>query len=100
MARALCSAVASGLRRSSTIRRQAPDTDILRERIGFAAERLTELEVGALTGATYREKARNASPSATATASGPGRPGLEALSCASPNYGRAAIFLAFWSRGG
>src|SRR6478735_220099 len=32
------------------------DTDFLREMIGFAAQRLMELEVGALTGAPYGEK--------------------------------------------
>jgi hypothetical protein len=54
------------------ISRRRPDADLLREMIGFAAQRLMEMEVEGLTGAGYGEKnPERLAPSATATATAP-----------------------------
>jgi putative transposase len=71
---------------------KTPDADVLLEMIAFAAERLMEIEVGALTGAGHGEK------SATGLVQRNGyrdrdwetRPAR--LSCASPGCARVATF--------
>ena len=54
---------------------KSSDADLLREMIGFTAERLMALEVEGLTGAGHGSARRIVSPIATATATGPGRRG-------------------------
>jgi hypothetical protein len=66
-----------------TLVERTPDADLLREMIGFAAERLVETEVAGLTGALCGERARSAWRSAMAMATEPGRRGPAPSSCAS-----------------
>jgi transposase-like protein len=79
---------------------KSPDADLLREMIGFAAERLMELEVGAATGAGYGEK----NPLRTAQRNGyrerdwETRAGTVELRIPKLEA-RALTFRAFWSRG-
>jgi putative transposase len=76
---------------------KTPDADLLREMIGFAAERLMELEVGGLTGAVYGEKdpARRAQRNGYRDRDWETRAGRS--SCVSRSCARGAIFLAFSS---
>ena len=78
---------------------KTPDADLLREMIGFAAERLMELVVGAVTARPMARRIRPGGRSATAIVTGTGRPGQEPSSCAFPGCGRAATSPAFWNRG-
>jgi hypothetical protein len=79
---------------------KSPDTDQLREMIGFAAHRLMELEVESLTGATHGERTADRSPTATGIATAIGKPAPGRWSCASRSCARAATFRAFSSRAG
>src|SRR6267154_2801754 len=86
-----------------TLLEKGSDMTFLREMIGFAAQRLMELESEALCGAGHGERSRSGATSATATATATGRLARERSSCASPSCGVAAIFrlssnLAVWPR--
>jgi hypothetical protein len=85
----------------ATLVEKTPDADLLREMIGFAAQRLMELEVEGQAGAAYGEKnperlaQRNGYP-----ATGSGKPGPAPSSFASPSWARAPTSRVSWSRAG
>ena len=80
---------------------KALDADVLRDMIAFAAERLMELEVGALTGAGHGEKstARLVQRNGYRDRDWETRAGT-AGACAFPGYARAATSPVSSSRGG
>ena len=77
------------------------DATLLREMIGFAAQRLMELETEALCGAGHGERSEertNLRATATAIATGTRAPAQS--NCGSRSCVRAAISLVFSSRAG
>lgn len=77
---------------------KSADANLLREMIGFAAERLMELEIGSATGAGYGEKTPMRLAQRNGYRDGDWRRGLERSSFASRSCAKVAISRAFWSR--
>ena len=76
------------------------DTTLLREMIGFAAQRLMELETETLCSAGHGSAARTVPTYATATAIATGKHVPGQSSCAYRSCARAATSLVFWNRAG
>jgi putative transposase len=83
-----------------TLVEETPDADFLREIIGFVAERLIEMGVGAVTGTAHGEK----NPPRTAQRNGYREQHWETRAGTaervSRSFGEAATSQVSWSRGG
>ena len=76
------------------------DAELLREMIGFAAERLMAMEVAGLTGAAPGERSESRINQRMATASATDRPAPARSSCASRSCAGAAASRLSWSPAG
>lgn len=70
---------------------KSADADLLRDMIGFAAEKLMALEVGTKTARAMARRMVSDWPSATAIATGTGGHGRALSNCAFPSFALAAI---------
>src|SRR3954467_15600752 len=78
---------------------KSADTDLVREMLSFAAERLMEAEVEARTARRTVPATLHGRCSATAIASGFGTRAPAGLSLRSPSCAKAVTFPLSWSRG-
>src|SRR5437868_5119763 len=83
-----------------TLLEKSSDADLLREMVGFAAQRLMELEVESLTGAAHRERSPERINHRNGYRDRMWETRAGRSSCVSRSCARAAISRPFWNRAG